>query len=92
MQGPEAISVKQAIKLFVANYDPMLKIRVTPVWVMRIIGLFNPRMRFVAHLFAYFGNHEDPFYAGQTWIQLGKPTTTLVQFAKRLRRNSEVAG
>ena len=33
VQGPEAITVKEAMKLFVANYDPTLKIRVTPLWV-----------------------------------------------------------
>jgi uncharacterized protein YbjT (DUF2867 family) len=92
VQGPEAITVRQAMKLFVANYDPTLRIRVAPVWVMRLIGLFSPKMRFVAHLFAYFGNHEDPFYAGQTWKELGKPTTTLADFAKDLRRNTLVAG
>ena len=90
VQGPEAISVKHAMKLFVANYDPTLKITVAPVWVMRIIGLSNPKMRFVAHLFTYFGNHEDPFYAEWTWKELGKPTTTLVQFAKGLRRKDEL--
>ena len=59
---------------------------------MRLIGVFNPRMRFVAHLFAYFGNHEDPFYAEQTWKELGKPTTTLVEFSKGLRRKTTVTG
>ena len=92
VQGPEAISVRLAMKLFVANYDPTLKIRVAPVWVMRIIGLFNPKMRFVAHLFAYFSNHEDPFYAERTWKELGKPTTTLVEFAQSLRRKAALAG
>ena len=91
VQGPEAISVKQAMKLFVANYDPTLKIRVAPLWIMRIIGLFNPKMRFVTHLFAYFGNHEDPFYAERTWKELGRPTTTLVQFAKELRQKAALA-
>ena len=91
VQGPEAITVRQAMTLFVANHDPTLKIRIAPVWVMRIIGLFNPKMRFVAHLFAYFGNHEDPFYAERTWKDLGKPTTTLVEFAKGLRRKAELA-
>ena len=52
VQGPEAITVRQAMRLFVANYDPALKIRVAPLWVMRLIGLVNPRMRFVAHLFS----------------------------------------
>ncbi len=91
VQGPEAISVKQAMKLFIANYDPTLKIRVAPLWVMQAIGLFNPKMRFVAHLFAYFGNHEDPFYAERTWKELGKPTTTLKDFAKSLRRKAATA-
>ncbi len=92
VQGPEAITVRQAMKLFVANYDATLKIRVAPLWVIRLIGLFNPRMRFVAHLFAYFGNHEDPFYAGQTWKELGTPTTTLVDFATSLRSTTVVTG
>lgn len=87
IQGPEAISVRQAMEQFVQNYDPTLKIRVVPLWVIRIIGLFNARMKFVAHLFAYFGSHEDPFYAEQTWQELGKPTTTLEMFAKGLRQS-----
>jgi len=87
VQGPEAISVRQALKRFVKNYDPSLKIRVAPLWVMRMIGLFNPKMKFVAHLFAYFGDHEDPFYAGETWEKLGRPTTTLEMFARELRQN-----
>ena len=88
VQGPEAITVERAMKLFVANHDPTLKIRVAPVWVMRIIGLFNPKMRFVAQMFSYFGDHEDPFYAERTWRELGKPTMTLVEFAKGLRRRA----
>lgn len=88
VQGPEAISVRNALRQFVANYDPSLKIRVAPLWVMRLIGVFNPKMHFVAHLFAYFGNHEDPFYSGETWKLLGKPTTTLKDFATALRRQT----
>jgi uncharacterized protein YbjT (DUF2867 family) len=86
VQGPEAISVKDALQQFVKNYDPTLKIRIAPVWVMRVIGLFNEKMKFVAHLFAYFGNHEDPFYAQQTWDDFGKPTITLGSFTRKLKR------
>lgn len=92
VQGPEAITVREAMKRFVAGYDPTLKIRVAPLWAMRLIGVFNPRMRFVAHLFAYFGNHEDPFYAAGTWKALGKPTTTLADFAASLRRQAAKTG
>lgn len=89
VQGPEAISVRKAMKRFVENYDPTLKIRTAPLWVMKIIGFFNPKMKFVAHLFEYFGNHEDPFYAEQTWQELGKPKTTLEMFAKKLRQKNQ---
>jgi hypothetical protein len=85
IQGPEALSVKHAMEQFVRHYDPTLKIRIAPLWVIRALGLFSPRMKFVGHLFAYFANHEDPFYADRTWRELGKPTTTLEMFAKGLR-------
>ncbi len=85
IQGPEAISVRRAMEVFVKGYDPALKIRVAPLWVIRLVGLFNSKMKFVSHLFAYFGNHEDPFYAAQTWRDLGKPTTTLEMFSRELR-------
>ena len=85
--GTEAISGRQALERFVKNYDSSLKIRVAPLWVMRMIGLFNPKMKFVAHLFAYCGDHEDPFYAEETWQELGKPTTTLEMFANQLRQS-----
>jgi uncharacterized protein YbjT (DUF2867 family) len=86
IQGPEPIPVRQAMEKFVNNYDPSLKIRVAPLWIMKMIGVFNPHMKFVAHLFAYFGNHEDPFYAEQTWRDLGKPAITLESFARSLPR------
>lgn len=68
--------------------DPTLKIRIAPLWVIRALGLFSPRMKFVSHLFAYFANHEDPFYANRTWQDLGKPRTTLEMFARSLARTA----
>lgn len=88
IQGPQALPVKQAMEQFVQNYDPTLKIRIAPLWVIKVLSLFSPRMKFVSHLFAYFGSHEDPFYADQTWRDLGEPTTTIEMFAKGLRRTS----
>jgi len=48
----------------------------------------SPRMKFVGHLFAYFANHKDPFYANRTWQDLGKPRTTLEMFARSLARTA----
>lgn len=84
IQGPELLSIKEAISRFIENYDPTLKIRVAPLWVFRFLGFFSAKMKFIAHLFAYFGSHEDPFYAAKTWELLGKPTMTVEIFAKGL--------
>nr|WKF60763.1 NAD(P)H azoreductase [Paraburkholderia busanensis] len=86
IQGPEALPVKLAMEQFVEHYDPTLKIRIAPLWVIKALGIFNPRMKFLGHLFAYFGDHEDPFFAYETWKDLGKPTTSVVAFAKGLRQ------
>jgi uncharacterized protein YbjT (DUF2867 family) len=85
IQGPEALPVKLAMEQFVEHYDPTLKIRIAPLWIVKALGLFNPRMKFLGHLFAYFGDHEDPFFAYETWRDLGKPTTTIAAFARGLR-------
>ncbi len=85
IQGPEAIPVRRAMAQFRRIYDPGLRLNVAPVWLIRLVSLFDKKMKFVAELFEYFGNHEDPFYAAQTWKDLGKPTTTLEAFAKDLR-------
>jgi uncharacterized protein YbjT (DUF2867 family) len=87
IQGPEAVTVKQAMEQFVQHYEPALKIRIAPLWVIRVLGLFSPRIKFVGHLFAYFGSHEDPFYADQTWRDLGKPKTSVEMFARGLRQS-----
>ncbi|CAN0000620.1 unnamed protein product, partial [Phaeothamnion confervicola] len=88
VQGPEAITIRTAMERFVQNYDPSLKIRVAPLWIIKILALFSGKMRFLAHLFDYFGSHEDPCYAEATWRDLGKPTITLEAFARGLREHA----
>lgn len=89
IQGPKAYTIHDAMELFVREYDPTLKIRVLPLWVMRVMGIFSPKLRFFAQLFTYFGNHEDAFFADQTWKDLGKPATSLEAFSKNLRKKKQ---
>ena len=39
----------------------------------------------MGHMFSYFDNTPDPFYADETWAELGKPTTTVKDFARQLK-------
>lgn len=85
VQGAEALDPATAMKRFVAVFDPRLKVKAFPVWMIRVIGLFNANMRFLAHMFAYFERQPDPFYADGTWRDLGRPTATIEDFARAQR-------
>jgi len=85
IQGPEALTPQEAFEQFIANYDSDLKVKSFPLWIVKAMGLFNQKMKFMGHMFSYFGKTPDPFYADETWAELGKPTTTVKQFAQQLK-------
>lgn len=85
IQGPEALTPQEAFKQFIDNYDKMLTVKSFPIWMVKAMGLFIPKMKFMGHMFSYFGKTPDPFYAEETWAELGKPTTTIKQFAQQLK-------
>lgn len=90
IQGQQAMNPATAMRRFISAYEPTLKIRAFPVWMVKLIGIFNPEMRFLAHMFAYFEKQEDPFYADATWRELGKPTMTIEEFARRHRDGTQL--
>jgi uncharacterized protein YbjT (DUF2867 family) len=85
IQGPERLDPREAMERFAKAYDPSLKIQSAPLWIIRGVGVFNPKMRFLAHMFAYFEKTEDSFLAEETWRDLGKPNDTIEDFARKLR-------
>ncbi len=89
IQGPLGLSPQVAFNLFIENYDKTLKVKSFPLWMVKAIGLFNPKMKFLGHMFSYFDNTPDPFYADETWRELGKPTTTVQEFARQLKLENE---
>lgn len=85
IQGLEGLSPQEAFKLFIEHYDQTLQVKSFPLWMVKVIGLFSPKMKFLGHMFSYFDNTPDPFYAEETWQELGKPTTTIQEFARQLK-------
>lgn len=87
IQGPELLTPQELFTRFTRAYDSPLKVQVFPLWLIRLIGLFNPEMRFLGHMFSYFGQTKvEPFQARSTWDELGKPTVTIEEYARRLKR------
>jgi uncharacterized protein YbjT (DUF2867 family) len=85
IQGPEGLTPQEAFKQFIENYDTNLKVKSFPLWMVKALGIFSPKMKFMGHMFSYFDNTPDPFYAEETWAELGKPMTTVKEFARQLK-------
>jgi uncharacterized protein YbjT (DUF2867 family) len=83
IQGTEAFDYQQANAVFAKNYSKKkLKIVTIPMWVLTIAGKFMPKMNYLTNIMEALNNYPEQFDAQQSWQELGKPETTLAQFAK----------
>ncbi|QMW06050.1 SDR family oxidoreductase [Spirosoma foliorum] len=86
IQGPEAITQHEAAHRFVAAYQTeKLTIVTTPPFLMRLGRSFSAQADYGWHITEALNNYPEVFEAERTWNDLGKPKTTIEQFAKRVR-------
>ncbi|CAA6827174.1 MAG: Unknown protein [uncultured Aureispira sp.] len=84
MQGETAYTVDEAATVFVHHYSKeQLKVAKAPMGLLKFIGLFNPTLSYVTKLMEALNNHPEKFDAEETWKDLGKPTISLEQYAKK---------
>ena len=85
VQGPEALTVDEAAEIYQAHYTKRsLKTAKLPLWVLKAAGLLNRQADYGYHVIKAMIEHPEPFSAQSTWNELGKPTTTMAQFAKNV--------
>ena len=88
IQGPVALDYQQASRIYVKNHpSPFLFIMTLPTWLVKLMGKVIPKMNYAHHICEALNNYPEPLLAAQTWEQLGKPTTTLVDFVKGIKQN-----
>ena len=86
IQGPEKFRADEAAKVFVENYGgEKLSVARAPLALFKLLGLFSPTMNYVRHISEALNTTVEPFAAERTWAELGKPNTTLAQFARTFR-------
>lgn len=84
VQGLEAFNADEAVKVFSDNYErEKLTISKAPLFVLKIAGLFNRKMNYGAKILDALNNYPEKFAAEKTWAELGKPTITLAEYAKK---------
>lgn len=89
IQGPELLTAQEVFARFCRVYNPKLTVQSFPVWLVKGIGLFNPKMRFMGHMFDFFGQTEvEVFRAQDTWADLGKPVVTIDDYAQALKQQA----
>ncbi|WP_420150836.1 SDR family oxidoreductase [Spirosoma sp.] len=84
IQGPEAHTYDEAAHLFIKNYTKKkLYTLKAPVGILQFLGRFNRKMNYGGHILEAMNNYPERFEAERTWTVLGKPTTTLSEFARQ---------
>jgi uncharacterized protein YbjT (DUF2867 family) len=82
MQGEEAITFNDALTRYANTHHPKLKVQLVPIYLLKIIGIFNKEARIAAQMGAFFSNYKEEFKAEQTWKELGKPEYSIENFMK----------
>lgn len=90
VQGSEKLDYVQVIDRLKASFNPRLKMQVMPLWLVRTLGIFSPKMSHLAQLFGFYEKKNEAFYAQKTWNELGKPRTSLEEFAQQFKEEKSL--
>jgi len=84
VQGLEAFTITEASKIYADNYSTeKLSVVNLPMGMAKFLALFVKPLKFVVPLMQVMNSSKEKFEAQKTWDELGKPTITLNQFARK---------
>jgi hypothetical protein len=85
VQGLEPFTQDQAAKIFIENYPKeKLSTMYAPMWMMKLMGIFSQKFNYGYYIVEALNKYPETFKAQSTWDELGKPTITLKEFAKKV--------
>lgn len=83
VQGPEGYTADEAAKVFIDTYTgAKLTISRAPLAVLKFVGLFSNTVNYGHHIIEALNNYPEKFEAEETWNTLGRPATTLADYAR----------
>jgi len=85
IQGLEPFTFDQAAKVFCDNYKEPIKPMKAPLAPIKILGMFNQRMNYTYNICEALNKYPEKFESEKTWDELGKPATTLANYAASLK-------
>jgi uncharacterized protein YbjT (DUF2867 family) len=85
MQGLEALTQREFAGVFAQHYTKKkLCLLQLPIFVLKFIGMFNPKANYGYHILTALNNNPETFKAAPTWRELGKPNLKLSDYAASL--------
>jgi uncharacterized protein YbjT (DUF2867 family) len=84
VQGPEPLLTEDAAAIFVRN-SPNRNLRISriPLWPLRLAGVFSRKSADLWSIIEALNEYPETFEAEATWSELGRPQTTMEDFARR---------
>lgn len=83
VQGPEGYTADEAANVFINNYTrAKLTISRAPLAVLKFVGLFSNTVNYGHHIIEALNNYPEKFESEDTWNTLGRPVTTLADYAR----------
>lgn len=82
VQGPEAFTADEAAEAYIRHYKKgKLTISRAPLGMLRLLAKFSQKMDYGVNIIEALNNYPEQFEAQNTWNELGKPGTTIREFA-----------
>ena len=82
IQGPEAMTYDEAAHRFARGAKKRFRVVKLPLALLRCIGTFSQAANFNANVMETVHGYPEEFSAARTWTELGKPATTIEEFAR----------
>jgi uncharacterized protein YbjT (DUF2867 family) len=85
IQGLEPFTFDEAAKVFIRNVKSPIKIMKAPLAPLKYLGLLNQRVNYAYHICEALNKYPEKFESENAWNDLGKPSTTLADYAASLK-------
>jgi uncharacterized protein YbjT (DUF2867 family) len=83
IQGPAPLTYDEAGRRFAQHTQPRRFVFKIPLWLVKALGTMSPAMHFNARIMHAVLSYPEVFKAQETWQMLGKPSTSIDEFARR---------
>jgi nucleoside-diphosphate-sugar epimerase len=85
IQGLEPFTFDEAAKIFVSNCKKKLTTMKAPLLPIKLMGMVNNKLNYAANICEALNKYPEKFESEKTWSDLGKPSTTLADYASSLK-------